>query len=403
VKDLQERVGKMEKPVGELLTQWQSYITNISSNLIELSDELDFQTIKSRARDNSNGYTGLTKIKADQCVDSAGALWQYLTLLSEVVEKAKNLYSKNSFLNNTENAVRELLENDSIVIKTERISINERDLISGENLEKKATPGELLKYMQESFESVRSTVSEISKAEDSAASRLSDIKTEIAALNDVVKRIGINNIPAFDTDKIAKIESDPLQGSMELDKLVYSVEKYRASIRSVEQQYNNISETLDKVKAMLSELRELAVKSKDAAASSRKIFGNKQVVKPVIGEDILKSLEDWFQVLEKKLSEGSLDAVRIGISRLEQECSMKLEVEKENYWINSKDYNEWLDLKGQFRALCAKLDAMKAKGMTIDNSFYELMKNTQTALFAEKVILDNCRQLINKFSLSLKR
>ena len=392
----------MEKPVGELLSQWQLFLTNISSNLMELSEQMEYQIIKLRAKDTTNGYTGITKVKAENCVASVGALWQYFALLAEVVERANSLYSKNSFLNNTESDVRQLLNSATIIVETERIAINERKLISSENNEKKATSGELLKYMQESFESVCSIVTEITKAAETVDARLSNIKSDIAKLNSTSNRLGITNIPAFNTEKVAEIERNPLQGSMELDKLVYSIEKYRASIKSIEGDYNNIVHTFNKVTNMISELKDVAARSKDVVEKSQKIFENKQAIKPVIGEDILKSLQDWLQVLESKLSEGQFNAVRIGVSKLEKECSIKLKIERENYYESSRNYNDWLDLKGQFNALKAKAEALKAKGLLLDNSLNEQLKITQSALYANVVNLDNCRQLVRKFELSLK-
>lgn len=392
----------MEKPVGELLNQWKSYLTNISSNLMELSDQMEYQIIKLKAKDTTNGYTGITKVKAQQCVESVGALWRHFALLSEVVEKASDLNSRNSFLNNTENGVRELLETSSLVIETERIAINERNLISSENNEKKSTPGELLKYMQESFINVCSTVTEISKAAETVDARLSNLKSEIERLNSTAKRLGINIIPLFAIEKVTEIESNPLQGEIELDKLVYSIEKYRASIKSIEGEYNNLFETLNKVRGMLSELKDLALKSRDAIEKSKKIFGSRQTTKPVIGEEILVSLQDWLKVLENKLSEGNISAVKIGASKLEQECSIKLSVERENYYDISKDYNEWLDLKGQFKAMCAKADALKAKGLLSNNFLNDQVQITKAALYANLVNLDKCRQLVRKFEVNLK-
>lgn len=393
----------MEKPVSELLSQWQSYLTNISDNLTELSEQTEYQIIKLRAKDAVSGYTGITKVKATQCVESEGALWRYFALLSEVVLKAKNLYSKNSFLNNTENEVRQLLETEALIIETEPIAINERSLISSENNDKKATPRELLKYMQQSFESVCSTVTEISKAAETVDSRLENIKKDIAKLNSTARGLGIANITTFNIEKVIEIESNPLQGAMELDKLVYTIEKYRASIRSIEGDYNNIGDSLKKVKNMLLELKELVLKSKEAIAKSQEVFGDKKTIKPVIDDNILNSLEDWLQVLERNLCEGHLNAVKIGICKLEEECFLRLKLERENYYENTKDYNDLLDLRGQFKALCAKAEVLAIKGLIKDNSINEVINIVKAALYANIVDLDKCKDLVGKFELILRK
>lgn len=392
----------MVKPAFEMLSEWRLYLTNISSNLMELSDEMEYQIIKLKAKDPINGYTGITKTKAEQCIDSMGSLWRYFALLSEVVEKANELYKRNSFLNNTEDEVREILETATIVIETERIAISERNLLSGENKEKKTTPVELLQYMQECFENISSTVAEIFKASETVDIRINNIKLEIASLILSARRLGITSIPAFDAYELTEAERDPLQGILDLEKLVYRIEKFRASIQASEKDYSRASEALNRVRNMLAELKDLAEKSKEAAFNTERLFGSRQWLKPVIGEDILKSLEDWLKVLENKLSQGSLDAVKIGVYRLEQECILKLKIENENYFENSRNYNEWLDLKGHFKALCAKSEILKEKGVVLDISLKEQMGSVEAALYASTVNLENCRKLVRKFELSLK-
>jgi hypothetical protein len=392
----------METPIDNVLSEWKKYLTNISSNLMELSDQIDFQLIKSRAKDTTNGYTGMTKLKADQCVEVLGRLWRYFALLSEVIDKANNLYSRNSFLNNTENEVKRILESSTIIIETERIAINDRNLLGTENNEKKATPKELLNYMQHSFEELCKIVVEISKASENIEVRLNNIKVDINKLNSTAKNLGVNDFPIFNTDKIIEIERDPLQGAIELDKLVYSIEKYRASIKILERDYNNIIITLNKIKEMLSEISELSEKSKYVIVEAQKVFGSTKNIYPIISKEVLLSLQDWLTVLEGKLSLGNLKAVTVGTAKLEKECLIKLNIERENYIYNSREYNEWVDLKGQFKALTAKLQVLKAKGVLFSTTLNEIIRDAELALYANIVDLDKCRILVRKFEQNLK-
>lgn len=393
----------MEKPIGEVLNQWKVYLTNISRNLMELSEQTDVKIIKSKANDASNGFTGITRAKAVNCTQCLEKLWQYYAVLSEAIEKANDLYSKNSFLNNTEDEVREILETASIVMETEHIAISKRNLLSSEKNEKRVTPRELLKYMEESFESLCTDIAEISKASETVQTRLSYMKIEIDKLNSKVKKLGIANLSTFDLRKVIELESDPFQGIVELDKLVYNIEKYRASIKSIEEEYNKIFETFNKVRGSLSELKGLASKSRSAVLESEKIFGATQNVKPVISEEVIKSLEDWLQTLESKLREGQIKAVKVGVSKLQLECSLKLHIERENYHENIKACNEWLDLKGVFKALLAKAEALRAKGLLSDRVLNELIDNTKAALYADTINLENCRQLVREFEIRLKK
>lgn len=392
----------MDIPIGTILKEWQSYVTTISRNLMELSEQTDVKIIKFRVKDTANGYTGLTKTKAVKAVDDLDTLWRYYALLSDVVDRARSLYSKNSFLNNTEDDVKVLLENTPITLETEHIDISNRGLLSPEHKKTKVSLQELLKLMQDSFEATRNTFTEISHAAETLKTKLIDMENEISNLYSTAQHLGIKDMPLFEAAKVTKIESDPLQGLTELDTLFYKMENYKASIKSALDDYNETSQALHSIKDMLSETEDLAKKSENAILESQKIFGAAYGARPVISQDVLNSLKDWLAVLENKQSEGSVSAAKIGALRLEKECTLKLNAERENYYSNSKDYNEWLDLKGEFNALLAKFNGLKARGMAFDNSLNVLTQNIQAALGADRVNLVSSRELIKKFHLSLK-
>jgi len=392
----------MDIPVGTILKEWQSFVTTISRNLMELSEQNDVKIIKLKAKDTINGYTGLTKVKAMKAADDLDNLWRYYALLSDVIDKAVDLYKRDSFLNDTEHEVKELLENTPITLEAERIDISNRGLLTPENRYTKVSLQELLKIMHESFESIRNTFTEISKASEAMEYRLVSIKDEICNLNNTALRLGLLDMPLFDIDRVTKVESDPLQGLSELDTIFYNMEKYKASIKSAEIDYNETLNALNRANSMLCEIEDIAKKFEEAAIVSQKVFGVANSAKASISKDVLKSLQDWLHVLQNKLSEGSLNAAKIGAVRLEQECILKLDKERESYYNSSKDYNEWQDLKGQFKALLAKMDGLKLRGLLFDSSIDVLVENIQKSLYADNVNLNSCRQLIEKFYLSLK-
>lgn len=391
----------MNMPAINMLNKWKLYLTNISSNLMELSGQTEFQLIKLKVADNTNGYTGITRQRADRCIEAVGALWQQFALLSEVIDKAAAFEGRRSILYNPDEDIRKLLEETLIVIDRSHIDINERNLLEDETDEKRATPRDLLKHMQHSFEEACRDVTEISNAERDIKSRLVNIKKDISILNSTAMKLGQKNIPVFEIKSITDIERDPLKGIMELDKLVYSIEKYRASIKTLENEYNSITESFNRIRRMLWELKELGIKSKDAVSKSIALFGEGITFKPVISQEVLNSLRDWLSVLENKLDEGEFRAVRIGASNLEKECLLKLERERECFTSNSKAYNEWMDLKGEFKALLAKADILKTRGLLPDDSLNILIQNINTAINSNPVDIEICRQHVEKLKLSL--
>lgn len=391
----------MDIPVGTLLKEWQSYVTAISRNLLELSEQNDVKIIRIKVKDGVNGYTGLTRNMAEKACDGLDTLWRYYAILSGVADKAADLYGKSSFLHNTEDEVRELLENTPVTLESQRIDIKNRDLLSPENNDTKVNLREMLKYMQDSFESTRDIFSEISHASSNLQKRLEVIKTKLDSLNNTARNLGLDEIPGFDASKIRKIGNDPLQSLRELDSIEDSMEKSMESIRTAERDYKDTIDILNSVRNMISEIEETSEKSRDAVSESMKIFDSYNAPKPVIGIDVLDSLRDWLDVLQNKLSAGGLNAAKIGAQKLMRECISKLETEKKNYEFNTRDYNELMDIKGEFKALLAKYQGLKSRGIVFENSIEILIQDIESSLYSDKVNLKNCKGLLGKFHMSL--
>lgn len=392
----------MDIPVGVLLDHWKSYVTTISRNLMELSEQTDVKLIKLKIKDSANGYTGLTLDRASKAVDDLDRLWRYYSLLSGTVDKASILYDKDNFLNDTEHKVRKILESELITLETEHIDISSRGLLSPEKAATRVNLQELLKIMQDSFENVRNTFNEISHAAEILNLKIAGIKNEINKLNDTALRLGLKHMPVFDISMVENAERDPLQALMDFDILSGNVERYKASIKSAEEDYSRTADMLNHARKMLCEIEELAHKSETAINESKRLFGSSYHAKPVICGEVLKSLQDWLYILEDKLSKGFLRAAKVGAQKLESECAQKLETEKENYNYNGKCYNDWMDLKGEFKALLAKLNGLKSKGQLFDGSLEELTGRIQKALYADSVNLMECRQLIERLRTTLR-
>lgn len=323
----------MGEPIDIIISKWQERQTIISNNLMELYEHPYVKIIKSMNRDTINGYTGITKVKSLQCIKKLDDLWKYYSLLSDTIDKAININNKRTFLNNSEKEVKDFLKSPSIVFETQYISINNRSLLSTGKIEKKITLEELLNYMQNSFESVRKNINQIIQASEYNKLKLISIKAEITKLNIKLNTIGISEIKLFDLAKITQIERDPLQGMIELDKLVYNLEKYKVYVKSFEQEYKFVIQHLNKIENLLAELTILASKSKNVIDRSSKLFNYKKNIKPIISDEVLKSLKDWLQLLKNKLCYKNLAAIKIGTIKLEKECLNKLKIERENYTL----------------------------------------------------------------------
>ena len=76
-------------------------------------------------------------------------------------------------------------------------------------------------------------------------------------------------------------------------------------------------------------------------------------------------LDSWLRTLDQHAASGRFAAVKVGLARWEQACNDCLEVERANYARNRAGLDERTELRGRYRALCAKAVALQRRGMAL--------------------------------------
>lgn len=368
-------------PDCEKLDKLRASVTTISRNLMELGETEAVKTVRVRLKDTANGYTGVTREKVARAIKTLDGLWDSYLLLARVVEQATDLAGKNGLFHNTEGEVKELLEGDSIELPAEHIPITSRGLLSNANKVERVTPEEILLAMEQQFCDARDCVNETYGAIAQAKPRLAAIGQQAATLASWAKTLGTaSQLPGNLEKVLANLDSDPLGCATEIDRLENEFDKERLLLQAIDEEHKATRQALESSRSMLNELRELSARSATAIDETKeKIRQPEGLVLPV-SEEAVASLSAWLDSLEGNATAGRYSAVKIGTAKWQTECEALLAAEREGYTKNRAALDERAELKGIFKALYAKAEALKMKGVPLGDTLLELALEAEQAL-----------------------
>ncbi len=365
----------------EKLDDLRTSVTTISRNLMEYGETEVVKTLRARFKDPTNGYMGVTGEKVARAIKTLDGLWNSYLLLARVVEQATDLNAKNGLFRNTEDEVREVLEGDSIEMPAEHIPIASRGLLSTAAKVERITPTELLQAMEQQFCAARDCVNKISGAIASAKPRLTTIKQEAATLANLAKSLGATSrLPDHMEQVLGSLDSDPLGCAAEIDRLESELGKERILLEAIENERTETRKALERARSLVTELRELSARSTAAIEETKKrILQPEGLMLPISGEEVT-SLAAWLDSLEGNAAEGRYGAVKVGLTKWVAESELRLTAEREAYAKNQAALDEIAELKGIFKALCAKAAALKAKGVSLSDSLRETADEAENIL-----------------------
>ncbi|HEY6874158.1 MAG TPA: hypothetical protein VI298_15645 [Geobacteraceae bacterium] len=365
----------------EKIDNLRASVTTISRNLMELGETEAVKTVRVRFKDPINGYMGATREKVAKAIKTLDGLWDSYLLLARVVEEASDLAGKNGLFHNTEEEVRELLEGDSIELPAEHIPITSRGLLSTASKVERVTPDVLLQAMEQQFCEARDCVNEISGAIAQAKPRLAAIRQQAVTLANWAKTLGAASRLPDDLEKVlASLDSDPLCCAAEIDRLESELGKERLLLQSIEEEHTATRQSIEHARSIVSELRELSSRSAAAIEEAKEKIRQPEGLVLPISEEAIASLSAWLDSLEGNAATGHYGAVKVGMGKWQTEGEARLMAEREGYTRNRAALDERAELKGSFKALCVKAEALKAKGVPLGDTLLGLALEAEQTL-----------------------
>jgi len=349
----------------------------ISRNLMELSEAESTKIIRARLRNLGESYAGATKEKASRAIAIIDELLEQYALLAHVVDEASSLVG----IRKREERVKELLNGASVVLVTQQVAVRDRGLLDNARREVRATPAEVLATMEQSFAVARDALSAIVDAMTHVRPRVAALAQEIATLGHWATTLGAASVaPPTISAVLLRVESDPLGCAGEVSQVETAMIRWRAELQAIDAERKAIFVSIERGKAMLIELRDLLVRSRAAFTEARETLAYPESLVTPSDDGARESLAIWLQTLEQNAAVGNFAAVKVGMAKWEQKCSDLLNDVRTSYAHNTAGLDERAELRGRFKALCAKADILRGRGVVLGQTVDTLSRQAKDVL-----------------------
>jgi hypothetical protein len=396
-----------DSALSQQLNQWKTRLNTITNNLMDLYGAESTKAIRARLNDQLTGFSGVTKAKAARAIEVLDDLVQLYTRLANVIDEASDLLSvrKGSVPRDNEERAKELLYGQSIVMQTQHVVLSNRGLLDDGDREVRATPSQVLTNMEQSFAEARDGLSVIADALAHVQPRLAALGQKLTTLDGWAKTLGVARPAALadPSQPISRVASDPLGCANELDRLDAAVVRWRTELRALDAEHKDVYASIERGKAALAELRDLVARSTAAFAEAREKLAEPAGLVPPTGDEEkdVEALDAWLRTLEQNAAAGRFAAVKVGMAKWEQTCNAQLDAARASYARNSAGLDERADLRGRFRALNAKADALRSRGVALGEAAETASRQGTSVLDAIPFDLRAARRVVEAFEAAL--
>jgi hypothetical protein len=392
-----------DSTLTQQLTQWKARVSTITSNLMDLYAAESTKAIRARLLDPAHGFAGETQTRAAHAIATLDDLVDLYTRLANVIDQASDLVKQGGVLRNNDERARALLNGQSITMHTEHVLLRNRGLLDDGDREVRATPAEALARMEQSFAAARDTLSAIADAMAHVQPRLAGVQRELATQDALAEMLGQTRPAALANASlpIARVESDPLGSVAELAPIEDAVARWRSELRAIDADHHAVLASLAAGKATLAELRDLVARSAAACVEASAKIADPAGLAPPANGDTVATLDSWLNSLEHNAAAGRFAAVKLGMAKWEQTCGDQLAVARANYDRNRAGLDERTELRGRFRALCAKADTLRRRGVPLGAAAEDASRQGMTILDAIPFDLPAGRRLVQAFEAAL--
>ncbi len=388
-----------DSSVVQLVNQWTGHLTTITSNLMDLYQTESTKIIRVLVKDPVNGYRGVTREQASRAVDTLDHLLEQYELLAHVVDEATDLAKKNSVFRNYEARINELLNGPSVVLTQEQVALHDRGLLDDEQRVSRVTPVEMLAQMEQSFAQARDALSAIAEASANVRPRLAALKEETTRLNNLAGELKVTNtvtIPDV-SQALSDVERDPIGSAVEIGRLEKTVARLRDELQAIDADRKAVLAKVERGKKALAELQEVALRSTAAFVEARQTIAAPEELAQPEGDTATASLAEWLRTLEQNSADGRFAAVKVGMVKWERECNDQLNAARASVDRNRALLDERVELKGRFKAMSAKADILRRRGVVVGEAVEAASSQASSVLDAIPFDIRAGRRLVEAF------
>lgn len=349
--------------IDQALEDWHGIIAAATENLLVLEDLPVVHRLQPHAGVSPPLLTGLTAAKVQPALALLPQLFQSISLLTDIIERATELRRPLTVFWRPErvlNQIEELLLGPSITFPSEQTPFARRGLLSAPEQVPAITLNALLARMSQSFEDAKTILLETETAWANGEAALQAVRDKTEALDQRAEALGESNAPdlvliraqlrqreiRFATDPVGQMREGGLDDATALRQAQERLEKIGAMRDRAEALRGDASN-------LIAEWGDIEKKAEAARADcAGRIAGP---LPPRSGR--LPEMQRWLTTLEETCARRQWQAAEIGLGHWLQAAQAGLEEEKQT----ARTYASWqeavFELPGRLSALRAKAAA----------------------------------------------
>ncbi|MGI4791335.1 MAG: hypothetical protein ACRYFS_21110 [Janthinobacterium lividum] len=347
--------------IDQALEDWQAKIAAATENLLMLEDLPVVHRLQPQSGDKPPLLTGLTASKVQPALALLPQLFQSISLMTEVIDRAAALRRPLTVFwrpERTLNQIEELLLGPSITFPSEQTPFARRSLLSASEQVPAITLSTLLARMSQSFEDAKTILLETETAWARGETALLAVRDKVDVLDQMAAALGETDAPDLVTIRAQLKQwtllfaTDPLGLEAGWDGA--------AALRQAHERLEKIggmrdrAETLrNEASAVMTEWDKIAGKAESARAEcARRIAGS--LPRRI---DRLPEMQRWLTTLEEACARRHWQAAEIGLGHWLQAGRTGLEEEKQAARTCASWLESSYELPGRLSALRAKAAA----------------------------------------------
>jgi hypothetical protein len=245
------------RTIDDTLDRLRAACDAIGANLLELERDPNRKLLETAA------LSGETAARWAEVQGSLGNLWQSLTRLNDLVERADAARGPKTRISSDRVAALDLmLHGPSIELPAEQIPLAQRDLVDDHQVGRRCTPDELLARMSSEFEQTLAVVVAVGNAWDTLVPRLRAARATFDDAVATASDIGDDSDTELDAvgHELAtiadRVAGDPLSvNAADFDRVDAGVASLRDGMAAARQLRDEVSDRLARARSSLDELR----------------------------------------------------------------------------------------------------------------------------------------------------
>ncbi len=329
---------------------WRDRLATMARNIADLGDTDDVRRLRARLA-SGEPYEGTTLVAARRAAAALDALWSDYLLLSRTVDEAAELSRRTLLRPGRDDEALALLDRASIRLPAVAVPVRARGLLDDAERRDAVTPRDVLDAMVAGFDAARRGISAIAAAETAGRIKLASLRADAGARDPAVSA-------RLDAAERA-LARDPLDAAETLAAVATTVAAGHAAAEAAGRQRADLAEALAGRRRALGDLRG-ALAARDAARTA---------AEPLVdlpprdgGAAAADDLDAWLDRLAAAGAAGQGDAARLGLRRWAEVCATARTAAAAESEAVARRLAERDDLRGRYRALRVKAEALNGRG-----------------------------------------